>query len=188
MKFRSASIAARPFRHVYRTGLGAVVMVGAIAFGAPGLAHASAIAPKAFCAKISAATVSSLFGAKVSLLGAEAAGSTDNDVCEFAKLVGTTVSGATMNYDYKGTGTAAQDNSALGKEQGVSSFVVKSYASIGGGSTYSFSDIFKTDSGAKIHESGMVSYDGTNHYGVIVTVVLPTSKLASLLKLVVSAA
>jgi len=34
----------------------------------------------------------------------------------------------------------------------------------------------------------MISYHGVNHYGVIVTDVLPTSKLASLLKLVVSAA
>ena len=167
-----------------------MVIVGAIAlFGVPGLAQATAIAPKAFCAKISVTTVSSLFGQKVSLLGAESAASTDNDVCEFAKIVGRTVSGVTMNYDYKATGTAAQDNAALGKEQGVSGFVVKSYASIGGGSTYSFSDTFKdTTTGAKIHESGMISYDGVNHYGVIVTVVLPTSKLASLLKLVVSAA
>lgn len=187
---RTAPTAARPPRRVPRTGLGAVAIVGAIAlFGVPGLAQATAIAPKAFCAKISVTTVSSLFGQKVSLLGAESAASTDNDVCEFAKIVGRTVSGVTMNYDYKATGTAAQDNAALGKEQGVSGFVVKSYTSIGGGSTYSFSDTFKdTATGAKIHESGMISYHGVNHYGVIVTVVLPTSKLASLLKLVVSAA
>jgi hypothetical protein len=168
-----------------------MVILGAFAFafGVPGLAQASAISPKAFCAKISTTAVSSLFGEKVSLLGAETAASTDNDVCEFAKIVGTSVSGVTMNYDYKATGTAAQDNSALGKEQGVTGFVAKSYASVGGGSTYSFSDTFKdTTTGAKIHESGMISYDGVNHYGVIVTDVLPTSKLASLLKLVVSAA
>jgi hypothetical protein len=196
VKFRNSSLGqtastyARPIRHLRQTGFGAGVIVGAIAMlGTPGLAQASAITPKAFCAKIPAATVSSLFGQKVSLLGAESAASTDNDVCEFAKIVGKSISGVTMNYDYKATGTAAQDNSALGKEQGVSGFVVKSYASIGGGGTYSFSDTFKdTTSGAKIHESGMVSYDGANHYGVIVTDVLPTSKLAALLKLVVSAA
>lgn len=196
MRFHTATLGqtgptvARPLRRASRTGLGAVAIVGAIAlFGAPSLAQASAIAPKVFCAKISVATVSSLFGEKVSLLGAEAAASTDNDVCEFAKIVGRTVSGVTMNYDYKATGTAAQDNSALGKEQGVSGFVVKSFASIGGGSTYSFSDTFKdTTTGVNIHESGMISYHGVNHYGVIVTDVLPTSKLASLLKLVVSAA
>jgi hypothetical protein len=196
MKFRTASLAqiassdTRPKRRVSRTGLGAVVIVGAIAlFGSPGLAQASAITPKALCAKIQAATVSSLFGQKVSLLGAETAASTHNDVCEFAKIVGRSVSGVTMNYDYKATGTAAQNISALKKEQDVSGLVIKSYASIGGGSTYSFSDTFTdTTSGVKIHESGMVSYDGANHYGVIVTDVLPTSKLASLLKLVVSAA
>jgi hypothetical protein len=193
MKLRTTSLGQRAStcsRRVSRTGLGAVVIISAIAlFGTPGLAQASAIAPKAFCAKIPTATVSSLFGEKVSLLGAETAASTDNDVCEFAKIVGTSVSGVTLNYDYKATGTAAQGNSALGKEQGVSAFVVKSYSSIGGGSTYSFSDTFTdTTSGAKIHESGMVSYDGANHYGVIVTDVLPASKLASLLRLVVSAA
>jgi hypothetical protein len=187
---QAASTAARPFRRqVSRTGLGAVAILGAIAlFGTPSLAQASAIAPKVFCAKISATTVSSLFGQKVSLLGAENAASTNNDVCEFAKIVGTSVSGVTMNYDYKATGTATQDNAALGKEQGVSGFVVKSYASIGGGTTYSFSDTFKNSKGTKIPESGMVSYDGVNHYGVIVTEALPTSKLATLLKLVVSAA
>jgi hypothetical protein len=196
MRFHTASLAqtaptdARPPHRVSRTGLGAVAIVGAIAlFGVPGLAQATAIAPRAFCAKIPVATVSSLFGQKVSLLGAESAASTDNDVCEFAKIVGRTVNGVTMNYDYKATGTAAQDNAALGKEQGVSGFIVKSYASIGGGSTYSFSDTFKdTTTGAKIHESGMISYHGVNHYGVIVTEVLSTSKLAGLLKLVVSAA
>ncbi len=196
MKFRTAALsqivsaASRPFRRASRAGLGAAVIAGAFAmFVTPGLAQAVAIAPKTLCAKIPASTVSSLFGQKVTLLGAESAASTDNDVCEFAKIVGKSVSGVTMNYDYKATGTAAQGNSALGKEQGVSGFVIKSYASIGGGSTYSFTDTFKnTTSGAKIHESGMISYAGVNHYGVIVTDVLPTSKLASLLKLVVSAA
>jgi hypothetical protein len=196
MKFRTislgetASSGARSLRRVSGTGLGAVVIVGAIVlFCIPGLAEAGAITPKAFCAKIPVAMVSSLFGQKISLLGAETAASTDNDVCEFAKIVGRSVSGVTMNYDYKASGTAAQDNSALGKEQGVSDFVVKSYASIGGGSTYSFSDTFKdTTTGVKISESGMISYAGVNHYGVIVTDVLPTSRLASLLKLVVSAA
>ena len=38
-----------------------------------------------------------------------------------------------------------------------------------------------------IHESGMVSYNRSNHYGVIVTKVLSTSKLAKLLTLVVKA-
>src|ERR1700728_4509217 len=108
---RTAATDARSLRRVSRTGLGAVAIVGAIGlFGVPGLAQATAIAPKAFCAKISVTTVSSLFGQKVSLLGAESAASTDNDVCEFAKIVGRTVSGVTMNYDYKATGTAAQDN------------------------------------------------------------------------------
>jgi hypothetical protein len=193
MKLRTASLGLtsspdpRDVHHATRTALGAAVILGALAFGAPGLAQAAVISPRAFCAKISATTVSSLFGQKVSLLGAESAASTDNDVCEFGKIVGKSVSGVTMNYDFKATGTATQDNSALGKEQGVTGFVAKSYASIGGGSTYSFADTFKATSG-KIHESGMVSYDGVNHYGVIVTDVLPTSKLASLLKLVVNAA
>jgi hypothetical protein len=177
-------------RRVLRTGLGAVVLAGGVAaFASSSLAQASAITPAAFCAKIPAATVSSLFGRKVSLLGAEMAGGTNNDVCEFAKIVGKTVTGVTVNYDYKGTGTASQDNSSLSKEQGVSGFVIKSYASIGGGSTYSFTDTFKnTTTGSKIHESGMLSYRGSTHYGVVVTAALPTSKLASLLKLVVSAA
>jgi hypothetical protein len=193
MKLRRKSVGRTvttlAIRRIYRTGLGAAVLAsGVAAFTSSSLAQASVITPKAFCAKIPATTVSSLFGQKVTLLGAEMAGSTDNDVCEFAKIVGKTVTGVTVNYDYRGTGTASQDNSSLSKEQGVSGFVIKSYASIGGGSTYSFTDTFKnTTTGTKIHESGMLSYRGSTHYGVIVTTALPTSKLASLLKLVVSA-
>jgi hypothetical protein len=177
-------------RLMYRMGLSAISIAGAIALlGPPVFAQASTIAPKSFCAKISATTVSSLFGQKVSFLGATTGGSASNDVCEFAKIVGKSVSGVTLNYDYKGTGTPSQENAALSKEQGVTGLVIKSYASIGGGSTYSFTDTFKDATlGTKISESGMDSFDGSNHYGVIVTDVLPTSKLASLLKLAVSAA
>lgn len=58
-----------------RVGLCAIVLSGVIGvFGAPTLVQASAITPKTFCAKISAATVSSLFGQKVTLLGALAEG------------------------------------------------------------------------------------------------------------------
>ena len=168
-----------------RIGLGAIVVLSAVGlFGAPTLAQASAISPKAFCAKIPAATVSSLFGQKVTLLGAlaEPAG---NDVCEFAKIVSGSVSGVTLNYDYKGTGTPSSNVAALKKQKGVSNLVLKPYASIGG-TTYSFTDTFSGRT--KIHESGMDSFSGSNHYGAIVTKVLPTSTLAKLLTLVVKAA
>jgi hypothetical protein len=169
-----------------RLGLGALTVAGVIAlFGVSSLAQASAISPKAFCSKISAATVSSLFGSKVTLLGAieEAPG---NDVCEFAKIVSGSVSGVTLNYDYMGTGTTASNLAALKKEKGVSNLVVKSYAPIGG-TTYFFTDTFSATLG-KIHESGMVSYGGSNHYGLVVTKVLSTSTLAKLLNLAVKAA
>jgi len=184
---QAATTSARPTRRGARASLGAVVITGAIGLiGVPSVAQAAAITPKAFCAKISAATVSSLFGQKVTLLGADTGGSAYNDVCEFAKIVGKSVSGVTLNYDYKGTGTASENDTALSKEQGVSGFAIKSYSAIGG-TTYSFTDTYKS-SVSKISESGMLSYSGANHYGVIVTDVLPTSKLAALMKLVVSAA
>ena len=172
-----------------RMRLGAIVVSGVIGlFGAPTLAQASAISPKAFCAKIPVATVSSLFGQKITLLGAfaEAPG---NDVCEFAKIASGSVSGVTLNYDYKGTGTASSNALALKKEKGVSGLVIKPYASIGG-TTYSFTDTFSdpTPPATKIHESGMVSYNGSNHYGLVVTKVLSTSTLAKLLTLAVNAA
>jgi len=170
-------------------GLGAIVAAGLIGlFGAPTLAQASAISPQAFCAKISAATVSSLFGQKITLLGALVA-TPNNDVCEYAKIVSGSVSGVTINYDYKGTGTNSSNIAALKKQKGVSALVIKSYASIGGGTTYAFTDTFSnTVLHTKISESGMVSYNGSNHYGVIVTKVLPTSTLAKLLNLAVKAA
>jgi len=171
-----------------RMGLGAIVVSGVIGiFGAPTLAQASAISPAAFCAKIPAASVSSLFGQKITLLGAlaEAAG---NDVCEFAKIVSGSVSGVTLNYNYMGTGTASSNLAALKKERGVSSLVIKPYASIGG-TTYSFTDTFSDPTlGTKIQESGIVSYNGSNHYGLVVTKVLSTSTLAKLLALAVKAA
>lgn len=184
---------SRRGRH-FRVGLGAIVVSGVIGlFGAPILAQASAISPTAFCAKIPAATVSSLFGQKVTLLGALAEGGgvlgrAGNDVCEFAKIVTGSVNGVTLNYDYLGTGTASSNRAALKKEKGVSDLVVKHYASIGG-TTYSFTDTFSdpTPPATMIHESGMVSYNRSNHYGVIVTKVLSTSKLAKLLTLVVKA-
>ena len=109
--------------------------------------------------------------------------------CEFAKIVSGSVSGVTLNYDYKGTGTVASNEAALKKQKGVSALVIKSYSSIGGGTTLSFTDTFSdTTLHTTIHESGMVSYAGSNHYGVIVTKVLPTSTLAKLLNLVVKAA
>lgn len=173
-------------RRILSMGLGAIVVAGAIGlFGAPALAQASAISPKAFCAKISAATVSSLFGEKVTLLGALAA-TPGNDVCEFAKIVNGSVSGVTLNYDYLGTGTTSSNIAALKKQKGVSGLVIKSYASVGG-TTYYFTDTFSAAT-TKIHESGMVSYNGSKHYGLVVTKVLSTSTLAKLLALAVKAA
>jgi hypothetical protein len=171
-----------------RMGLGAIVVSGVIGlFGVPSLAQASAISPTAFCAKIPAATVSSLFGQKLTLLGA-AAEPAGNDVCEFAKIVSGSVSGVTLNYDYMATGTASSNLAALKKEKGVSGLLIKPHASIGG-STYSFTDTFSDSTlHTKIHESGMDSFNGSNHYGAIVTKVLSTSKLAKLLTLAVKAA
>jgi hypothetical protein len=175
--------------HPLRMALGAAVVAGGIGlFCAPTLAQASTISPKAFCDKISAATVSSLFGEKVTLLGALEA-TPNNDVCEFAKIVSGSVSGVTLNYDYKGTGTTSSNIAALKKQKGVSGLVIKSYSSIGGGTTLSFTDTFSdTTLHTTIHESGMVSYNGSNHYGLVVTKVLPTSTLAKLLTLAVKAA
>jgi hypothetical protein len=94
----------------------------------------------------------------------------------------------TLNYDYRGTGTATSNLAALKKEKGVSGLVFKPYASIGG-TTYSFTDTFSDPRlHTKIHESGMDSFNGSNHYGAIVTKVLPTSTLAKLLTLAVKAA
>jgi hypothetical protein len=174
--------------HHLRIGLGAIVVSAVIGlFGAPSLAQASTISPTAFCAKIPAATVSSLFGQKITLLGAlaEPAG---NDVCEFAKIVSGSVSGVTLNYDYVATGSVSSNLAALKREKGVSSLVIKPYASIGG-TTYSFTDTFSDATlHTKVHESGMDSFNGSNHYGAVVTKVLSTSKLATLLTLVVKAA
>jgi hypothetical protein len=169
-------------------GLAAIVVSGVIGvFGAPTFAQAATISPTAFCHKISAATVSSLFGETVPLLGSVSP-TAGNDVCEFAKYAGGTVSSVTLNYNDKGTGTASSNAAALKKEKGVSGLVIKSYSSIGG-TTYSFTDTFSDPTlKIKIHESGMVSYNGTNHYGLVVTKVLPTSTLAKLLDLAVKAA
>jgi len=174
--------------HHLRMGLGAIVVSSVIGlFGALTLAQASAISPRAFCAKIPAATVSSLFGQKITLLGASAEPA-GNDVCEFAKIVSGSVSGVTLNYDYMGTGTPSSNVAALKKEKGVSGLVIKPYASIGG-TTYSFTDTFSDPTlHIKIHESGMDSFNGSNHYGAVVTKVLSTSKLAKLLTLAVKAA
>jgi hypothetical protein len=95
--------------HHLRMGLSAVVVSSAIGvFGAPTLAQASTISPKAFCDKIPVSTVSSLFGQTITLLGALAP-TPGNDVCEFAKIVNGSVSGVTLNYDYKGTGTTSSN-------------------------------------------------------------------------------
>ena len=143
--------------------------------------HGSPTGDFAFCAKISAATVSSLFGEKVTLLGPWPRR-------EFAKIVNGSVSGVTLNYDFMGKGTTSSNLAALGKAKGVSHFVVKPYASIGG-TTYSFTDTFSdTTLGTKIQESGMVSYNGSNHYGLVVTKVLSTSTLAKLMTLNMKAA
>ena len=184
----AAEVSTSQRRHHLRMGLGAIVVSSVIGlFGASTLAQASAISPKAFCDKIPATTVSSLFGQKVMLLGAlaEPAG---NDVCEFAKIVNGSVSGVTLNYDYMASGTVSSNLAALKKEQGVSDLVLKPYASIGG-TTYSFTDTFSDPTlRTKIHESGMDSFNGSNHYGVVVTKVLSSSTLAKLLNLVVKAA
>ena len=98
------------------------------------------------------------------------------------------VSGVTLNYDDIGTGTPSSNVAALKKAEGVSSLVIKSYASIGG-TTCSFTDTFSDSTlHTKIQESGMDSFNGSNHYGVVVTKVLPTSTLAKLLTLAVQAA
>ena len=172
----------------------AAIGVPASGQATPAALHGSAagsleITAMAFCEKISVTSVSSLFGQKVQLLGASTEASPYNDVCEFAKIVGKTVSGVTINYDGKATGTATEDNTALGKEPGVSGLVIKPYPSIGGGTTYSFTDTF-TDTllKTKINESGMLSYNGSTHYGLTVTEVLSTSTLAKLLELGVHAA
>ena len=169
-------------------GLGAIVVSSVIGlFGAPTLAQASAISPTAFCAKIPVATVSSLFGQKITLLGALAQ-APGNDVCEFAKIVSGSVSGVTLNYDYMSTGTASSNLAALKKQKGVSGLVIKPHASIGG-TTYSFTDTFSDPTlHIKIKESGMASFNGSNQYGAIVTKVLSTSTLAKLLTLAVKAA
>ena len=132
-------------------------------------------------------TVSSLFGQKIMLLGALGEGA-GNDVCEIAKIVSGSTSGVTLNYDYMGTGTVSSNLGALKNEKGVSGLVTKPYASIGG-TTYSFTDTFSDPTlHIKIQESGMDSFNGANHYGVIVTKVLSTSTLAKLLTLAVKAA
>jgi hypothetical protein len=169
-------------------GLGAIVVSSAIGlFGAPTLAQASAISPAAFCAKIPVATVSSLFGQTITLLGASAE-RPGNDVCEFAKIANGMVSGVTLNYDYEATGTPSSNLAALKTEKGVSDLVTKPQASIGG-TTYYFTDTFSDPTlGTKIQESGMVSYNGSDHYGAVVTKVLSTSTLAKILGLAVNAA
>ena len=174
--------------HHLRMGLGAIVVSSVIGlFGAPTLAQASAISPTAFCAKIPAATVSSLFGQKIMLLGASAEPA-GNDVCEFAKIVSGSASGVTLNYDYMGTGTSSSNLAALKKQKGVSGLVIKPHASIGG-TTYSFTATFSDPTfHTRIHESGMDSFNGANHYGAVVTKVLSTSTLAKLLTLAVKAA
>jgi len=174
--------------HHLRMGLGAIVVSSVIGlFGAPTLAQASAISPTAFCAKIPAATVSSLFGQKIMLLGASAEPA-GNDVCEFAKIVSGSASGVTLNYDYMGTGTSSSNLAALKKQKGVSGLVIKPHASIGG-TTYSFTSTFSDPTfHTRIHESGMDSFNGANHYGAVVTKVLSTSTLAKLLTLAVKAA
>jgi hypothetical protein len=175
--------------HHLRMGLGAIVISSVIGLlAAPTLAQASAISPAAFCAKIPVLKVSALFGQKIVLLGAlaEPAG---NDVCEFAKIVSGSVSGVTLNYDYMATGTVSSNLAALKKQKGVSGLVMTPYASIGG-TTYSFTDTFSSGPPVvvKIQESGMDSFNGSNHYGVVVTKVLSTSTLAKLLTLAVKAA
>lgn len=171
-----------------RMALGVTVVIGVIGlFGAATIAQAATISPAAFCARIPAATVSSFFGQTITLLGA-AAEPAGNDVCEFAKIVNGSVSGVTLNYDYIGTGTASANVAALKNEKGVSGLIVKPYASIGG-TTYSFTDTFSDPTlHTKVLESGMDSFNGSNHYGAIVTKVVPTSTLAKLLTLVVKAA
>lgn len=169
-------------------GFGPIVVAGAIAiFGAPPVVQAATISPASFCAKISAASVSSLFGAKVTLLGATSGGA-GNDVCAYGKVTGGSFSGLTLNYDNRGTGTVSSNLAALKRQRGVSGLVLKTHAPIGG-TTYSFTDTFSDPTlHSVIHESGMVSYKGANHYGLVVTKALPTSTLAKLLELAVKAA
>jgi hypothetical protein len=161
---------------------GAFVLVGFA-----GAASAAKIAPAGYCKRISAATVGSLYGGPTPFLGAQLEGA-GNDVCEFASFVGGALSGVTINYDYKGTGSIAANIASLKKEAGVRAAVFKSFTSIGG-TTYSFRDTF-IDSATKkrIKESGMVSFNGANHYGVVVTKVLGTTGLERLMQLAVRAA
>jgi hypothetical protein len=171
IRFVSATMVASTF-----------VLVG---FG--GTAGAVRIAPAGYCKRISATTVASLYGGPTPFLGAQLEGA-GNDVCEFASFVGGALSGVTLNYDYKGTGSVAANIAALKKEPGVRAAVFKHFTSIGG-TTYSFRDIF-IDSATKkrIKESGMVSFNGANHYGVVVTKVLGTTGLERLMQLAVRAA
>jgi hypothetical protein len=175
----------------WRTRIGvctAAIVVGtSVLVGLSGTAGAARIAPAGYCKRISAATVGSLYGGPTPLLGAQLEGA-GNDVCEFASFVGGALSGVTVNYDYKGTGTIAANIAALKKEKGVRAAVFKSFTSIGG-TTYSFRDTF-IDSATKkrIKESGMVSFNGANHFGVVVTKVLGTAGLERLMQLVVRAA
>jgi hypothetical protein len=166
----------------------ATAVAGAFAVaGFAGPAGAAKIAPAGYCKRISPATVGTLYGGPTPLLGAQLEGA-GNDVCEFASFVGGALSGVTINYDYKGTGTIAANIAALKKEKGVRAAVFKSFTSIGG-TTYSFRDTF-IDSATKkrIKESGMVSFNGANHYGVVVTKVLGTAGLERLMQLAVRAA
>jgi hypothetical protein len=170
-----------------RVGVATVVAGAFVLVGFTGTAGAAKIAPAGYCKRISATTVGSLYGAPTPFLGAQLEGA-GNDVCEFASFVGGALSGVTMNYDYKGTGSVAANIAALKKEAGVRAAVFKSFTSIGG-TTYSFRDTF-IDSATKkrIKESGMVSFNGANHYGVVVTKVLGTTGLERLMQLAVRAA
>jgi hypothetical protein len=175
------------WRASVRVGVAAIVAGAFVLVGFAGTADAAKIAPAGYCKRISAATVGSLYGGPTPLLGAQLEGA-GNDVCEFASFVGGALSGVTVNYDYKGTGSIAANITALKKENGVRAAVFKSFTSIGG-TTYSFRDIF-IDSATKKHikESGMVSFNGANHFGVVVTKVLGTAGLERLMQLVVRAA
>ncbi len=170
-----------------RVGVATVVAGAFVLVGFSGMAGAAKIAPAGYCKRISATTVGSLYGGPTPFLGAQLEGA-GNDVCEFASFVGGALSGVTINYDYKGTGSVAANIASLKKESGVRAAVFKSFTSIGG-TTYSFRDTF-IDSATKkrIKESGMVSFNGANHYGVVVTKVLGTTGLERLMQLAVRAA
>lgn len=185
-----AQVSSHPARRSIRAALGAVVIALAVTvLAVPGTAHASTLSATAYCAKISAATVSSDVGIKATLLGASLLPGTANDVCYFGKVVGKTTEGVSLNYNSKGTGTAALGMTKISKETGVVNLKDKQYPSVGGGTTYYgtwtlVDNLLKTRSNL----SGMFTFNGSTQIGAVAWKVFPESTMVKLLQLAVNAA